>query len=439
MKIRLLSPLFTAFFVIICLSGRCQPAPPPVAPFPGIIWQTSLGGSGFETIHSLEPLSDGGFIAAGETSSRDGDIQEQSGKGDALIIRYNASGTVVWHKVFGGPESDRAWSIYPTSDGGFIFAGETRYRTDETGYKGSLDAWIVKLSSDGTMEWEECLGGTAEEGATAVRQTSDGGYAVTGFSTSWDAPFEGNNGESDAWVAKLGADGSLAWLSCIGDYGDDIAYDLEICSDGSFILAGKSVTPLNEPEDASFGLGNFLIAKVDAAGSLLWSNSFGGLNDDCAYDVTILKDNSFLLTGFARSHTGDVTGHFGSADVWVVKVTSEGDYSWGKCFGGMSDDIGYQAREMSNGYFLVAGNTRSKDNQVEGTHNRWDAWILVLDQTGNLLKAQVIGGRDDDMAEAAIETSDGDIVFGGHGSVTGSWDVTSGHACGDGWLVKVRF
>ncbi|MDN5355316.1 MAG: hypothetical protein PWQ43_258 [Rikenellaceae bacterium] len=141
---------------------------------------------------------------AGGTWSNDGDMSGNHGGYDALVVKLNSSGNIEWQKCLGGTDNDFANSIQQSSDGGFIVAGETKSNDgDVSGNHGVYDYWVVKLNSSGDIEWQKCLGGTDYDYAYSIHQTSDGGFIVAGNTASNDGDVSGNHGASDAWVVKL--------------------------------------------------------------------------------------------------------------------------------------------------------------------------------------------------------------------------------------------
>src|ERR1700750_1494601 len=129
---------------------------------PAIQWQKSLGGSNGDQIHSIQQTSDGEYIAAGNSSSTDGDVTGNHGNGDSdyWIVKLDASGAIQWQKSLGGTAYDNANSIQQTSDGGYIIAGESNSTDgDITGNHGNSDYWIVKLDASGIIQWQKSLGG----------------------------------------------------------------------------------------------------------------------------------------------------------------------------------------------------------------------------------------------------------------------------------------
>ncbi|MGB4094948.1 MAG: T9SS type A sorting domain-containing protein, partial [Bacteroidales bacterium] len=126
------------------------------------------------------------------------------GDADYWIVKLNSSGDFEWQKCLGGTNDDEANSIQQTSDGGFIVGGETLSNDgDVSGNHGEIDAWVVKLNSSGNILWQKCLGGTGWDWENSIQQTSDGGFIVAGYTNSNDGDVSGNHGSKDYWVVKL--------------------------------------------------------------------------------------------------------------------------------------------------------------------------------------------------------------------------------------------
>src|SRR5574341_912926 len=137
-------------------------------------WNKTFGRAGFDTAHSVQQTSDGGYILAGET------IQYGAGKGDIWLIKTDASGNQQWNKTFGGTEEDMASSVHQTTDGSYILAGIT-----ESYVAGGYDAWLIKTDAKGNLQWSKTLGETGYDSVGTVQQTSDGGYILFGGTESY--------------------------------------------------------------------------------------------------------------------------------------------------------------------------------------------------------------------------------------------------------------
>jgi len=171
-----------------------------------IEWQRCFGGSAGEFASSIQQTSDGGYIFAGSTGSKDGDVSGYRGGGsDAWVVKLNALGDIKWQRRFGGSFADSVFSIQQASGGGYIFAGWAGSNDgDVSGNHGGLwDAWVVKLSASGGIEWQRCFGGSGTDFASSIQQTSDGGYIFAGRTNSNDGDVSGNRGDTDAWIVKL--------------------------------------------------------------------------------------------------------------------------------------------------------------------------------------------------------------------------------------------
>src|SRR5690606_33017833 len=163
-----------------------------------------------DAANSIQQTADGGYIAAGSSSSNDGDVTGNNGDDDFWILKLNTTGNIEWQKSMGGSANDRPYSIQQTEDGGYIVAGSSSSNNgDVSGNHGNTDYWVVKLNTVGEITWQKSLGGSSLDIARSIRQTADGGYIVAGNSRSLDGDVTGNNGEFDYWVVKLNSSGTI--------------------------------------------------------------------------------------------------------------------------------------------------------------------------------------------------------------------------------------
>jgi len=209
-----------------------------------IEWQKSIGGSGFDRAKSIQQTSDGGYILAGTSDSNDGDVSLNNGYEDYLVVKINSIGTIEWQKSFGGSGRDYANSIQQTSDGGYIVAGSSVSNDgDVSGNNGlAMDYWVVKLTSLGAIDWQKALGGINNDYSYSIQQTSDGGYIVAGITYSIDGDVSGNNGGVDYWMVKLTITGTMEWQKALGGTGLDYSYSIKQTSDGGYIVTGESIS-----------------------------------------------------------------------------------------------------------------------------------------------------------------------------------------------------
>lgn len=210
-----------------------------------LLWQKSLGGSGDDVPNSIRQTSDGGFIVAGSTLSNDGDVNGNHGNWDYWIVKLNDTAAVEWQKCFGGTGQDICYKIQETTDSGYILTGFTKSNNgDVSGLHGTSqpDVWVVKLNNLGILEWQKCLGGTGDDKSYAIEQCNDGGYIVAGYAKSNNGDVSGNHavGMHDYWLVKLNNTGSIEWQKCLGGTDSDWARSVKQTTDNGFIVAGWS-------------------------------------------------------------------------------------------------------------------------------------------------------------------------------------------------------
>jgi len=207
-----------------------------------IQWQISLGGSGYEFAAALQQTTDSGYIIAGYSGSSDGDVTGNHGNDDAWVVKLTKTGAILWQKCLGGTNLDHAYSIQQTIEGDYIVAGRSRSNDgDLTANYGSDDFWVIRLNDTGAIQWQKTFGGTGSDIAQSIRQTSDFGYVIAGTTQSNDYDVTGNHGGHDYWVIKIDAIGTLVWQKTLGGSLDDYASSVKQTTDG-YIVAGRSLS-----------------------------------------------------------------------------------------------------------------------------------------------------------------------------------------------------
>jgi len=168
-----------------------------------ITWQRSLSNSDRNSASAIQQTAGGGYIVVGTSSSNDCDVSGNRGDRSGWAVKLDADGEIEWQRSFAGAGIGVFNSVYQTTDGGYVIAGNSQNDGDVSGNRRGVDFWIVKLDVAGSLVWQKLLGGSGRDAATSIRQTSDGGYIVAGFSESNDGDVPGNRGESDIWIVKL--------------------------------------------------------------------------------------------------------------------------------------------------------------------------------------------------------------------------------------------
>ena len=296
-----LKPLSLALFVAATLptqSAYIRTSPPSdtlPATSPSPSFCKAIGGPAREAGNSLIQTSDGGYAIAGYTSSFG------AGNYDVYVVKLDATGNLQWTKTIGGPENEEGCSLIQTSDGGYAIAGETY-----SFVAGDWDVYLVKLDAHGNLQWTKTIGGKEEDVGFSLIQTSDGGYAIAGYTSSFGA------GNYDVYVVKLDAKGNLEWTKTIGGKKEDMGVSLIQTADGGYAIAGST---------SSFGAGeaDVYVVKLDATGNLQWTRTIGGEKDEEGRSLIQTADGGYAIAGTTKSFGA------GEDDVYVVKLDENGN------------------------------------------------------------------------------------------------------------------
>lgn len=344
---------------------------------------------------------------------------------------------IEWKKNYGGTAQDQAFSIQQTTDGGYITAGWTSsVNGNITNNHGESDFWVVKLKKTGALEWEKSLGGSQGENANTIKQTSDGGYIVVGWSESSDGDLTTNHGDFDLWIVKLDNLGNIQWQKSFGGSDWDEGRDVTQTSDGGYIVAG--LTYSNDGDIVGHhGGSDFWILKLDSDGNLQWQRLLGGSYDEEANSIQQTLDGGYIVTGPSDSVNGDLTPSFEDGNYWVVKLNSAGNIEWQKTYGGDFWDESKSIQQTFDGGYIVAGISTSTNRQVVGNHGAADAWILKLSPTGGIQWKTCLGGSSYEDVGTIRTTNDGGYILGGS-SYSNNGDVSGNHGSYDYWLVKLN-
>jgi uncharacterized repeat protein (TIGR01451 family) len=301
-----------------------------------IMWSASLGGSNDEDFGSLQLAHDSGYIVTGSTYSNDGDVSGNHGGSDAWIARLGRRGNVVWQKCLGGSNFDNGTYI-GTTDDGYIFLGRTNSTDgDLAGLPGTtIDLWVIKLDKNGNVQWQKRFGGSSDEESAAIKQATDGGYIVTGNTSSMDGDVQGLHGiKEDIWVIKLDKNGAMEWQKCLGGSNNERAYDVELTATGGYMIAGSASSKDGDvvglySSDTTDDATNAWVISLNSTGTMEWQKCFSkGLNEEF-YDILMLPDRSILAVGITFNNI-DTIGP--SPACWLVNFNSSGNVIWEKPF-----------------------------------------------------------------------------------------------------------
>lgn len=411
--------------MLLCCSVSLVRAQIPGSPVTALKEMKNVfGGTGTDRAFAIIETSDSGYLVAGYTDSNTHDVSGNHGNIDVWVVKLNRKWEIQWQKTLGGSGDEGAASVIQTNDGGYLLVGNTNSSDGDISayHGGNRNMWVVKLSNAGAIQWEKNYGGSLEDRAHSVVQTTDGGYAVTGYSGSNDGDATVNKGSLDVWVVKLDSAGNLQWQKSFGGTGIDISNWIIQTGDGGYAVSGSSDSNDGDVSGNQGGQ-DFWILKLNSSGSLEWQKTLGGTDDDGATALVQAPDGGYAVAGFTKSNDGDVSGNHGSEDVWVLKLNSTGSLVWQKTFGGTGDDVAYSIIKTNDGKYAMAGISTSNNGDVSGNHGSRDCWVIKTDTTGNTIEWQkTIGGTLDDQAHALIQTADGNYMTAGF-SISETGDI----------------
>jgi hypothetical protein len=355
---------FTFFIANICINIYAQE--------PGnILWQNNYGGVEYDEANAVVKTETGDYIIAGYTQS-----YGLGRWGNAYFIKVDVNGDSVWTRNYGWDGIDVFASLTQSSDGMFVGAGLTD--TPEN----FENIYLVKIDTDGNLQWEKNYGGELKDVALSVINTDDGGMILTGVTRSF------SNGEEDLFIFRTDVDGDSLWFKTYGGSGNDGGYNINKTSDGGFILAGL------------YNWSDLWLVKTDSVGDTLWTKTLGGPLYDEGISVIETDDKGFIICGSTSSFGA------GELDAYLIKTDSLGNLEWQNTFGGAGYDEGRKVIKRDDGYFVL-GNTDS------GTPGEFNYFVIWTDLNGDSLLTKTYGDAGEDRCFDVIDVDDKYFLIAG--------------------------
>jgi hypothetical protein len=322
-----------------------------------------IGPSADKTALGLVKTGDGGYVVlAGSTFSDRA----------CWLLKINANGAVEWNQTIQLFNNDWLSSITSTPDGGFALAGGKDFSIVNNNIPSlngkGIDFWLVKADKYGNIQWNQTYGGSWHESANAIANTSNGGFALAGYTWS----FEPNG----YWLVKTDDNGTLEWShSYESNYG---ANTLIQSSDGGFSLAGTAGSQV-------------MVVKTNENGLQQWNISLGKSLDNQARSILETTDGGYVVLGYA------FTGLYEPVYSWLCKGNSTGRLERFQTFDGNYVSL----TKVSSGGFVLAGSSNSSN------------CLIRIDALGNIQWTKPLGGTSNDsLVRSVVETSGGFVVAG---------------------------
>jgi gliding motility-associated-like protein len=350
-------------------------------------WQRCIGGTYTEQGADVRQTPDGGYLVAGISASIECELEGNKGALDYWVVKLSPKGDILWQKHYGGGNHEYCYGLDLTSDGGFVVAGHTEsFNGDVTNPRGKRDYWVVKADANGNMLWQKTAGGTEDDEAYAVKATPDGGCVVAGLSFSNNGDVTGNHGKADMWVIKLDNTGNLEWQKSLGGLEMEQAWSINLATDGGYIVTGYTTSSdgdVTNKHAMGFASADCWVVKLSPAGALQWQKCYGGSKNEFVFDLQPTPDGGYVIGGFAQSDDGDLTCNAGDHDMWVFKISNLGVLQWQKNMGGSLYDEVYGVTVLNDGSVVAAGiscspNVYGQTQQTNPFGTCGDFWIVKL-------------------------------------------------------------
>ena len=299
----------------------------------------------------------------------------------------------LWSNHYGGVYSDNGYACVQTRDGGYAAVGST-YSYGAGGY----DVYLLKLDSLGDTLWTRTYGDTAAEYGRDLQVTSDGGFIIVGSTNSR------GNGKEDVYVIRTNAFGDLLWSRTYGGALSDDGWSIRATPDSGYIVCGTTYS-------SGHGFGDLMLLKINQNGDSLWTRAYGGAGGESGYAVRVTLDGGLIAVG--------ATGSFGEgySSLYAVRTNSNGDSVWATSFGGSKADLGYAVDVTPDGGFMFAGVT------VPTGSSYYDMYVVKTTDNGQLQWQRNYGGAKEDIAYSIAETADGNFLIGGTTESSGAGSV----------------
>jgi hypothetical protein len=356
-----------------------------------LLWEKTYGGPGDDRAFSIAPADNNGFLIVG--SSRSFNMNDTA----AWAVRIDSSGNMVWNKTYLEDHGSEFRNVQKTTDG-FLLVGNTFLSS------GNEDAWILKMDDQGNALWNKTIGGDRFNKVFSAATAPDG-FVLAGLTNS------SKSGNSCAWLLKTDTEGNLLWNKTYEEMQDSAFRTILVTTTGDYVIAGYG---------DSTGNGNYdsLLTKTDYNGTVIWNETFGGLESNKAYALAGAT-NGYIIVGETHSNQE------ADADAFVTKTDLEGRLVWNETYGGADFDVANAITPTGNGEYLVVGFTFSYGN------GQRDFWFFEIDDSGNLVWSRTCGREGFEEAYAAVKIGDDEFVIGG-------WTNSSGKGSYDFYVIRTR-
>jgi Beta-propeller repeat len=386
---------------------------------PTLTWNTFLGSETDDQAFGIALDLDGNvFVTGGSDATWGSPVTAHHGGYDIFVAKLDSNGNLIWNTFFGGTDNEFASGIAVDAAGNIYLAGATyeTWASPVRGFGGIPDAFAAKVDSDGNLIWNTFLGGSADDSGNAVAVDANGNVYVSGYSSAtWGSPVAAHNGDYDAFVAKLDADGALAWNTFLGSSGSDAANAVAVDALENVYVAGFSTATWGSPVRAYDGtVDSGFAAKLDPTGALAWNTFLGG-GAATASGITADSTGNVYVTGSCQyaGWGSPVRPFSGTQDGYAAKLDANGTLTW-NTFLGVVDEwtVGSAvAVDASGQVFLAGSSTGTWGSPVRPAPGGLSSFAAQLAPDGTLSWNTFLGDGSDGHA-VAVDLGDNVHVAG---------------------------
>lgn len=364
------------------------------------LWSDTFGTPDVDWVNGVRELSGGDMVAVGFVNRGENDAPPSW---DLVARRYSGSGELLWSRRLGGPGIDAGWGVVETADGGIAIAGAS---AGAAGGVDQTDVWLLVLDAEGQVRVDRRFGGPAEDFATGLTATADGGFLISGWTQSMGA------GGRDVLLVRTDAEGRELWRRAYGGPDADRGFYVRP-AEGGYVVAGVTGAPDSY---------DFLLMKVDDRGEMLWRRTVGGPANDPTHGLIVRPDGRILLIGYSRSWESR------DYDLATLTFSAQGELLRHEMIGAPGDDRAQFAALGEDGSVWVTGYTRSFSG------GDWDILVARIRPDGSFepwLGAIASPGNDNGSAIALARN--GDLLVSGYSAAP-----SGGREPPDGFVMRLR-
>lgn len=411
---------------------------------PVLEWLATYGSSGEEVFLNLKHLNNELYIL-GQSRTNDLDLDSLKELFNIYYLNINKDGSV--KKIIGKEESKALAAnsnLLKYSDSiyfGFNIVELIWY--PKYGKERNTDVNICKMDSNFKTIDNYFFGGTGEDYFSDAVIDKDSNLLILSSIYSKDLDVECNNGKLDAWLINIDINGKILKQMCLGSVENEMGGKIIKTNDKGYLISLRTSSD-KFIYGKSYGDWNATIIKLDSNLIIEWGKTFGGENFDEIRNIIETKDNMFYLVGYTSSQYNDIIEPKGEKDAWILKVSNNGEMLWTKNFGGFYDDEFTDIIELDNGQLILTGFTFSPNGQLIKKYRESDAFILKMDQEGNIIWQNTLGGNLHDYLYKLVMHENSIYLAGLTGSNDGTLIEQNLNRkvytqYNDIWLVKLNF